>query len=162
MLDADALTSFAARTADAVLCDQARAGDDSPDAARGRIRTSVWLGTADEAASKLERAKAAAALLRRDRVAQRPRYRRGRLEGRVSIAENAPPMAGHRRLGRCARRLCRGLLAQEMPGFEAASAAAWMHGETGGEAGPGLISEDLPEALRAVYRRLYVDFGVWP
>ena len=38
----------------------------------------------------------------------------------------------------------------------------WLHGEAGIEAGPGLISEDLPEALPAVYRRLFVDLGVWP
>ena len=49
-----------------------------------------------------------------------------------------------------------------MLAFEAASAASWLHGETGSEAGPGLIAEDLPEALRAVYRRLFVDLGVWP
>ena len=36
-----------------------------------------------------------------------------------------------------------------MPGFEAASAATWLHGEAGSEAGPGLIAEDLPEALPA-------------
>ena len=48
-----------------------------------------------------------------------------------------------------------GLLAQGMPAFEAASAAAWLHGEAGSEAGPGLIAEDLPEALPAVYRRLF-------
>jgi NAD(P)H-hydrate repair Nnr-like enzyme with NAD(P)H-hydrate dehydratase domain len=53
-------------------------------------------------------------------------------------------------------------MAQGMPAFEAASAATWLHGETGMEAGPGLISEDLPEALPAVYRRLFVDLGVWP
>jgi len=49
-----------------------------------------------------------------------------------------------------------------MADFEAARAATWLHGETGSEAGPGLIAEDLPEALRAVYRRLFVDLGVWP
>jgi NAD(P)H-hydrate epimerase len=48
-----------------------------------------------------------------------------------------------------------GLLAQGMPGFEAAAAAVWMHGEAGIVAGPGLISEDLPEALPSVMRRLY-------
>ena len=47
-----------------------------------------------------------------------------------------------------------GLLAQGMPGFEAAAAAVWLHGEAGTEAGPGLIAEDLPEALPKVYRRL--------
>ena len=55
-----------------------------------------------------------------------------------------------------------GLLAQGMPAFEAASAAVWLQGEAGNEAGPGLIAEDLPEALRAVYRRLFVDLGAWP
>jgi NAD(P)H-hydrate repair Nnr-like enzyme with NAD(P)H-hydrate dehydratase domain len=53
-----------------------------------------------------------------------------------------------------------GLLAQGMSAFDAASAAVWLHGEAGTEAGPGLIAEDLPDALRAVYRRLYGDLGV--
>jgi ADP-dependent NAD(P)H-hydrate dehydratase / NAD(P)H-hydrate epimerase len=48
-----------------------------------------------------------------------------------------------------------GLLAQNMPPVEAACAGAWLHGEAGMAAGPGLISEDLPEALPAVYRRLF-------
>jgi NAD(P)H-hydrate repair Nnr-like enzyme with NAD(P)H-hydrate dehydratase domain len=42
-----------------------------------------------------------------------------------------------------------------MPAFEVAAAAVWLHGEAGHEAGPGLISEDLPEALPRVYRRLF-------
>jgi NAD(P)H-hydrate repair Nnr-like enzyme with NAD(P)H-hydrate dehydratase domain len=41
-----------------------------------------------------------------------------------------------------------------MPAFEAAAAAIWLHGEAAVEAGPGLISEDLPEALPRVYRAL--------
>jgi NAD(P)H-hydrate repair Nnr-like enzyme with NAD(P)H-hydrate dehydratase domain len=48
-----------------------------------------------------------------------------------------------------------GLLAQGMPSFESACAAAWLHGEAGNEAGPGLIAEDLTEALPAVYRALF-------
>ena len=40
-----------------------------------------------------------------------------------------------------------GLLAQGMPPFEAASAAAWLHGDAAGRFGPGLIAEDLPEIL---------------
>jgi NAD(P)H-hydrate repair Nnr-like enzyme with NAD(P)H-hydrate dehydratase domain len=47
-----------------------------------------------------------------------------------------------------------GLLAQGMPAFEAAAAAVWLHGEVARAAGPGLISEDLPEALPGVYRAL--------
>jgi NAD(P)H-hydrate repair Nnr-like enzyme with NAD(P)H-hydrate dehydratase domain len=53
-------------------------------------------------------------------------------------------------------------MAQGMQAFGAASAAAWLHGAAGNEAGPGLIAEDLPEALRGVYRQLFVDLGAWP
>jgi NAD(P)H-hydrate epimerase len=48
-----------------------------------------------------------------------------------------------------------GLLAQHMPAFEAACAAAWLHGEAARAFGPGLIAEDLPEALPAALRRLF-------
>ena len=51
--------------------------------------------------------------------------------------------------------LVAGLLAQGMPCFEAATAAVWLHGETGSDAGPGLIAEDLPETLPKIYRRLF-------
>ena len=50
-----------------------------------------------------------------------------------------------------------GLLAQGMPGFEAAAAAVWLHGEAAAEFGPGLIAEDLPEALPKVYQRLFAQ-----
>ncbi|MBX9829424.1 MAG: NAD(P)H-hydrate dehydratase [Xanthobacteraceae bacterium] len=82
--------------------------------------------------------------------------------GRGSITENAPPWLATAGSGDVLAGFIAGLLAQGMPAFEAASAATWLHGETGSEAGPGLIAEDLPDALRAVYRRLFVDLGVWP
>ena len=47
-----------------------------------------------------------------------------------------------------------GLLAQGLPGFEAAAAAVWLHGEAGTEAGPGLTAEDLAPALRPALGRL--------
>jgi len=41
-----------------------------------------------------------------------------------------------------------------MPAFAAASSAVWLHGAAAVAAGPGMIAEDLPDALRAVYRDL--------
>jgi NAD(P)H-hydrate repair Nnr-like enzyme with NAD(P)H-hydrate dehydratase domain len=52
------------------------------------------------------------------------------------------------------------MLAQGVPAFEAACIGVWMHGEAAREAGPGLIAEDLPEVLPAVFRRLYDEFGI--
>lgn len=83
-------------------------------------------------------------------------------DGQVSIAENAPPWLATGGSGDVLAGMIGGLLAQGMPAFEAASAAVWLHGEAGNAVGPGLIAEDLPEALRGVYRQLFVDLGAWP
>ena len=47
-----------------------------------------------------------------------------------------------------------GFLAQGMEPFEAASAAAWLHGAAATEFGPGLIAEDIEHSLPTVLRRL--------
>eukprot|EP01011_Urceolus_sp_BLP5_P009069 TRINITY_DN9657_c0_g1_i1.p1 TRINITY_DN9657_c0_g1~~TRINITY_DN9657_c0_g1_i1.p1 ORF type:complete len:58 (+),score=10.88 TRINITY_DN9657_c0_g1_i1:3-176(+) len=47
-----------------------------------------------------------------------------------------------------------GLLAQGMPAWQAACAAAWLHGDAAQEFGLGLIADDLPDLIPAALRRL--------
>lgn len=173
VLDADALTSFASESDSEGEATPRRMGftaptraepDDAatPEALFGAItaRSQPVVLTphegefkrlfADVAGSKLERARHAARvsgaillLKGADTVIAAP-------DGRVAINENAPAWLATAGSGDVLAGFIVGLLAQGMPAFEAACAAAWLHGECALRFGPGLIAEDLPEMLPSV------------
>jgi hydroxyethylthiazole kinase-like uncharacterized protein yjeF len=162
VLDADALTSFA--DAPDHLFDAIKASGDSQVVLtphEGEFpRLFSDMSNKHPLRSKLERVRAAAersgavVLLKGpDTVVASP-------DGCAAISANAPPWLASAGAGDVLAGMIGGLLAQGAPAFEAACMGAWMHGEAGSEAGPGLIAEDLPEVLPAVFRRLYDDFGI--
>jgi hydroxyethylthiazole kinase-like uncharacterized protein yjeF len=81
-------------------------------------------------------------------------------DGRAVINSNAPASLATAGSGDVLAGLSMGLIAQGMEPFDAACAAAWLHGAAAEQFGPGLIAEDLIEQMPVVLRGLMAENAV--
>ena len=162
VLDADALTSFS--DAPEVLFSKIKSQEGceailTPHSGEF-FKLFRWMSPKSTAFSKLEQTRLAAKESGAVVLFKGPDTVVAAPDGRATISANAPPWLATAGSGDVLAGFIAGLLAQGVPAFEAANIGAWLHGEAAREFGPGMIAEDLPEALPAVLRRLHAELGV--
>ena len=157
VLDADALTSFAAepeRLWRAIKASRGAVALTPHDGEYARLFPNGKINEGGAPRSKLDRARAAAresgavVLLKGpDTVVASP-------DGRATIMPYASPWLATAGSGDVLTGIIAGLLAQGMAPLAAASCGAWMHARAAEIFGPGLIADDIIATLPAVWRDL--------
>ncbi|WP_289150190.1 NAD(P)H-hydrate dehydratase [uncultured Salipiger sp.] len=164
VLDADALTAFG-EDADALFdllhegCvltphggEFARLFPDLDDRLAAPPDTGPAFSRVDAAREAARRAGAVVLLKGPDTVIAEPD---GHCAVHAGVGERAAPWLATAGAGDVLSGLIAGLMARGLAPFDAACSAAWLHVEAARAFGPGLIAEDLPEALPGVLRALY-------
>nr|WP_308124467.1 NAD(P)H-hydrate dehydratase [Maritalea mobilis] len=163
VLDADALTSFAEDPSAlftqlhdrAVLTPHdgefARLFPDLSERLRGEPDTGPAYSRVDAARDAAARAGAVVLLKGPDTVIAAPD---GWAAIHAAAYDRAAPWLATAGAGDVLAGLITGLLARGLAPVEAAASAAWLHVEAARAVGPGLIAEDLPEALPSVLATL--------
>ena len=75
-------------------------------------------------------------------------------DGRAIVNTTGTPFLATAGSGDVLAGLIAGLIAQGMGSFDAASAAAWIHGRAGEHFGPGLTADELPDILPHIFNAL--------
>jgi len=143
VLDADAITVFSDDPAALFSAIRSPCVLTPHEGEFGRIFPDVTGGKLERTREAAKRSGATVLLKGADTVIARP-------DGEAAINANAPAELATAGSGDVLAGIILGLMAQSLDAFDAARAAAWIHGAAGASAGTGLIAEDLPDALPQV------------